>query len=355
MLASLCGCRHVMDTELYLPKDFRSDISLSMLNSSKVSRGDLENSMQFPLVPEQTNMHAYKLDPNKLEQDQIKYQAVFDRVRVEPGAYVKKGDLLIEFSSEDLNNRAKELKASVKEYEEEADYLKKMASADNSTDYSKQIRLAEKEIEYNKELLKEVEADIRSISIFAEEDGIVDFMDESVKKGIPAANIPLIRTRQVCEDYYISDESGKLKDLFKPGETYKVRASKREEELHVKCSNIEEVSKENTEGAYRINFKTIEPVEGDYGILYLVREGIRSDNVLFVNKEFVNKDESGDFVYVAGDDGLLEKKDVKLGEQVDDKYIILDGLKEKDTVYMPGNYTENTEEVIKGYDPEYVE
>ena len=339
MLSTLCGCEHIMDTELYLPNDFRSQLSPSMLYSAKVEKGKLETNMRFPLTSSATNAHSYIMEKKKLEENGLKYGAVFERINVAVGSYVKEGDLLVEFSSEDLDSRTKEVKAAIKEYEEEGAYLRKMAGADHSTDYSKQIKLADKQVEYNKELLKGIEKEYRSINIYAEEDGIVEYMNEDAQKGILVTNVPMIRTKQLSNSYYLSDETGKIKELFKTGETYNVSSSKLDDIMKVKCSKIEE----SQDGAGKVYFETVDPIEKDCGILYVELEGIKKDNVIYVNRDFVYNRSGDYFAYVAGDDGLLEMKKIQIGDQVAENFIILDGLKENDKVYKPGSWIETDE------------
>lgn len=343
ILASLCGCDQKVDTELYLPNDFRTQASPSMLNSAKVSKGNLETNMKYPLIPYFTNVQSYMIEKKRFEDNNLKYGAEFKRINVNVGSYVKKYDLLIEFSSEALDTRIKELKAAIKENEEEAAYLRKLSGADHSTDYSKEIKLADKQVEYNKELLKGVEKDYRSINIYAEEDGIVEYMDEDAQKGIAVINTPIIRTRQVCDTYYVEDETGKLKDFFKPGQTYDASASKLDDAFKLKCSKIEE-PEDGQAGFPKICFQTIEAVEADYGILYVEMNGVKKENVMHLNRDFVYKRNGVDCVFTAGEDGLLEKRTVKLGELVEDEYIILDGLKENERVYKPGSWAETNEE-----------
>jgi len=103
-----------------------------------------------------------------------------------------------------------------------------------------------------------------------------------------------------------------------------------------------------------LNYISFSPKDGETGTVYELRLGLddpaknlglklamtgdvdflikEKDNVLSVPTSFIKKDSKGDYVFI-GDSTKKNKKYIEISEEIDGKYIITNGLQEKDVIY----------------------
>ena len=284
-------------------------------SSEEISFGDLSSEFSLDVVAEDYRREEYFPALDEL---------TIDHCYVSKGDVVKKGDLLVSFKASDLTDKLKDLNKEAEDTRELIKHYEKLAAIEGHKAYSDEIGRLKQALEINSIKKSELENTLEDYNIRAEADGIVsdvwEYMDFSEQ--VSADN-------DIVTVIYGTDHYKTITDLdrdFKVGERF-------DAEFAGEVYTLELTDINDTPEGKELIFK---PIGGGSGLeaehLQLKVEGKVYKDVLYTKKKTVFEDNGKNYVYVLGEDGYKRACEVKIGDTVDDKVIIEDGLKKGDRV-----------------------
>lgn len=278
-----------------------------------VQKGDIQPELKLKLRAEGYNKITYDATSEDLQ---------LDTVYVSVGDKVEKGDLLVSFQSEKLQQSIDSYQEQYTQNELLAEHYSKLMQIDNTMDYSEDIAKLKQDMEVAKLYIEEAEEKLSRYQIVAKESGTITEMDSYLQNGTFVPGHRLIT--QVCG-------SGKYQaDLpvnyeFHAGEKYEATLGQITYELEVS----------------EINEKTVvfSPVSdmssvSEADILTMEIKQPALLNVVYVDAGAVEEENGAYFVYVQDEEGYREAVPVTIGEQVEGRIVITGGLSGGEKVTM---------------------
>lgn len=249
-----------------------------------------------------------------------------DKVYVEQGDLIKKGDILVSFKTNDMEETLLDLKSSLGQKELLLEHYGNLDGID-STDRSKlDIEQLKADIEADKLEIQEFEAKMTSYNIVAEERGMIfsisqEIAGQTVKKG--QAIVTVIYGDETFHTQTVDDYP------FEVGARY-------EAEYGAANYTIELISLEEENGTKNLVFKAI-TADGEYcsrDRLNLILKKEELHGVLAVPESSVVRVEDRTYVYLLDEKGFRDPVKVVCGQTVDGQTIIESGIKEGDRVVL---------------------
>jgi multidrug efflux pump subunit AcrA (membrane-fusion protein) len=305
--------------------------------------------------------------------------ASISSITVDIGDYVQEGDVLaladVESARSKLSELERQLELNNAIYEQQCDIyddkiselgLKKQAFADTGDSTSaaaveKEIQTEQENKSYDEQLhnyqiekldtqIDEQKELIQSGTLTARHAGFVTYVMDISESGEAAANQNVVVVSDE-DDIYIELTGISLKAYAYadyPVKYAKINGTDYDVEEYGYTTD-ELIFAQTTGNFPYVRLKTKNTVQltlGDVVPVYYCRNDRR--NVLVVGNDSLNKEGDKSFVYVQGEDGELERRDVELGASDDNYTEVLGGVDEGELVYyssdstVPVNYDEYT-------------
>ena len=339
LLVYICGvslllsaCSNVPEESLVPP----NDISIVPREYKKVTvkKGSFTNNIKIELKATDYTNKDYRYDAGDFEKYSSVYNLKFKRLLVDVGDYVKPGDKLIEFTSDEIDKKVEEVSTHINELSSSLEYLRKLSSVDKSANYASTIQDTENEIKLQKVILEETKSTLDDVALKADTEGVVYKLGEAIQNGVFTTNETIA---SVCLNKGIYTAETDIFDIdtyIKANQVYKARGNKGEE-YDVTCTKIE---KDASTGVTKLQFVMDQMTASASGgqFVNIVFDNIHLNDVLYVDSAvIVSSKTSGKFVYVLDPDGILRAVDIETAAVVDDVTVIQSGLKEGDEVVVP--------------------
>lgn len=284
--------------------------------TAEVRRGDLTPAISLTLRIRKLKYIDYSVTDGSLE---------VERVTVSVGDKVKKGDLLVSFFSEELQN-------TLDGYREKKDqdllliqHYTNLQKADKKQDYRDEIQDLRRGIRVTDMYIEETEKKIRENQIYAKKSGTITEMSPTLKSGTYEAGKALITEAYGSGAYQAETEE---KEDFSVGTTVsgkgergtcKFRLSKVERDKGGKrrliFDALSDMSAVAEDEAFTVQWKK-EPVK----------------NCLYVDRRAVHSENGREMVYREDETGYYDAVEVETGSLVGDYIVIRGGLSEGEKV-----------------------
>ena len=278
--------------------------------TTTVQKGTLTPELNFTLRMTKIKRIQYSVTDANLE---------LDRIAVSIGDKVKKGDLLVSFISEELENTL----AEYKEKKEQNDLLKKhyenLQKADKGADYRKELKDLKREQEVTQLYIEETEKKIEKNRIYAKRAGTITNVSSKLKEGTFRAGTSLVTETYGSGIYKAEvDESVELKK----GE--KIQASDGSFTCKLKVTEV----KRQDSGKQIVYFKPVSDmreVSEDTKLTVHWKKPPLKD-CIYVEKKAVSSWDGRHFVRLMDDQGYFQTAEVSLGQEEGEFIIITSGL-----------------------------
>ncbi len=281
----------------------------------EVMQGDLNPQFTLRLQAEGYKKTNYSLSNETLE---------IDKVYVSVGEKVTKGELLISFMS-------KEIQETIEDYQEQCSqkelliaHYTNLMKIDPDADYSGDIKMLQQDITVDKLYMEEAQNKLAGCQVMAEADGTITYISEYLLNGYYNPGETLMTevsgtgnyTSAIQKNYEfnVGDEFSAVSGVV----SYQVR-----------LSNVEQNTGDDGKVTQTLTFEPVSDMSSvsDADTLEVtVVQPILKD-VLYVESDAIQEDESGNYVYTVNESGYREAVWVTIGETVGEYTVITDGLK----------------------------
>lgn len=336
-LLTLAGCSQAEETAelLPIPKDTYQKTEYTLAD---VTKGDLEPVIKFNLRPLQMEQTYYSIDISDVE---------IEEINVSVGDHVSKGQVLVTFKSDEIRKNIIKYEADYKQAALLLEHYEKLAKVDTQDKIytgmrqkdidkiyeQKQESEANKKANYEVEIgklkddlaiaktyLEEEYARLASCRIVASEDGVITFVSKYLVGGNIEPGIRLLAEASGQNEYAVSTDDDYD---FQIGQIYTAKDDSQEYDVIV--TNI----KPNDEGGRFIIFEPTDAIidPTDAHVLELeISKGIWKDVISVDKKAVYQKEDGSAYVFLVTDEGFLMPKKVTIGELVDNRLIVKEGL-----------------------------
>ncbi len=304
------------EDKTYIPVTHSTDI---------VVKQDVNPTVSLFLTLSDYEENAYRIEKKtwlRLED----YKFTMDRLWVDNGHYVKAGDLLVSFKSEELE---KELESYEDKKEKDLlaiDHYKHLAEIDTSYNYQNEIDSLNQDIIVADAYIADINAIYDEINIRADSDGVISYINPYLYDNYIVVGDVLIKAYSSSENYFAETEE----DIdIKEGDVFSLENDMTRYEFAVS-----EVTSEGQKT--KIIF---EPEENSKSVISeknitLTIQKPKLSGVLCVKASAVFEENGHNYVYLYNEDGLREAREVTVGDYVDDMVVIESGLSEGDEVEL---------------------
>lgn len=271
----------------------------------EVQKGDLEPELTLKLRAE-----GYE----KITYDATNAELKLDKVHVKVGDRVSKGDLLVSFESESLQQTIDSYGEQCSNNQLLIDHYTRLMQIDSSLDYSEDIDSLRQDMEVAQLYVEEAQEKLARYQIVAEADGTITGMDNSLRNGAFEPGRKLITQVSGTGKYETERPEGYD---FAVGERYTANVGAVSYEIQVEeisdsliifspVSDMTSVSEADT-----LELKVKKPVV---------------ENVVYVDSTAIHEVDDSFYVYVMDDEGYREAVFVTVGDRVAEYTIITGGL-----------------------------
>lgn len=273
--------------------------------TTEVQRGDLEPELKLKLREEGYEKVLYDATNGELQ---------LDMVHVSVGDKVKKGDVLVSFESESIQETIDTYEEQKSQNQLLIDHYTRLMQIDGTVDYSSDISMLQKDIEVASLYIAEAQEKLSRYQIIAQDDGTITEMNSSLQNGIFVPGHKLIT--EVCGtgNYQAERPDGYE---FQIGETFTAEAGINSYEL-----KVAEVTKDTIIFTPISDMSTI---TAGSNLSMTVKRPVLADAVYVKAAAVLDIDESY-FVYVQNENGYRKAVSVTIGERVGEYRIITSGL-----------------------------
>lgn len=337
VLASGCGKNeNIIKSHVTVP-----EYSKNVYDAVDVTIGDLTPEITLKL----------KADKYRL----VKYYPLYDEMEVEKvyvtkGEHVKKGQRLISYKSGDINDRISEYQDQLDEHMlmlEHYNKLKDMADKNSRemTDkkekenyifkrdqFDVDIQMINESIALDNLYIQELQAQLSSYSVYAEDSGIVYDLTEGLESTKVNTDKSIVAVTYGNDSFiYLSNETEEL-DL-EIGQIYKGIDGK--DEYDIQLAHIENDIDDNGNALKKYIFEA--PNNSDFSYadeMTLTLKMPTLKNVIYIPTKCIQDLNDQLFVYLLDENGYRSVAYITVGEKIDDQTVILSGLKEGDRVVI---------------------
>lgn len=270
-----------------------------------VQKGDLSRSLQLTL-------HAQGYE--QISYDATNEELKLEKVYVSVGDTVKKGDLLVSFQSDEIQEIIDTYSDQYEQNRLLAEHYRKLMQIDPEADYTEDLALLQDDMRVEQLYVTEAKERLAEYRIRAKKDGTITAMSEYLAAGVYVAGKNQITETCGTGNYTAEPPKGYT---FQKGDTVTVKKD------GVSCRlKVKSVSKK------KIVFA---PADGSRAFagekkLTLVVHRRKLKGAVYVENRAVHEKDGKRFVYVVGDDGYRDAAEVRVGEQVGTYVVIKSGL-----------------------------
>ena len=285
----------------------------------EVKRGDLNPSVTLTL-----NIEGFE----QIQYSETNPELALDKVYVSVGDRVEKGDILVSFRSDSLQQAIAEYEDEKKQNQLLAEHYQKLMGIDASADYRSDIALLQEDILVANLYIEEAKKKLEDYQIVAKESGTITKISEYLRDGYFMPGRDLLT--QVCGTGNYS-ASTKSTEAFTVGETYTAVSGVASYELRL--TDITD------------QVLTFEPISDMSSLseadeLVLTVEKPKLKDVLYVDSDAIesvggeeDKPETY-YVFRVKENGYREAVPVTVGDRVNEYIVITQGLNEGERVTL---------------------
>lgn len=271
----------------------------------EVMRGDFTPQLTLTLQGENFEKINYGMMNEELELEQL---------NVKVGDKVKKGDVLVKFKSDSINEK-------LKEYEEQrelnrllVEHYSNLMKLDDSVDYSEDISMLQEDIRICDLYIEEFKDKLKDYKIIAKRKGTITYISEYLQNGYykPGKNL----VSQVCGSgkYTVATTEA---DEFEVGKKYMAKCLELDYEMELVKSS---------EGV--LIFKPTSDVSSltEEDRLDITINKPTISNAVYVDSKAVWELDGNYYVYLLDEKGYRDVRQIKIGESFNGYTIITEGL-----------------------------
>ena len=320
----LSGCTNQSNEELVPPQD--KSYTPVIHNTDYVIKQDVTPSAELKLSLLDYEETGYRISQSEWNRINGQYMLTVDKVWVKAGDEIKAGELLISFSSKELDDKLKSYEDKKAEDLLAIDHYNRLAGIDTSYDYKSDIELLNQDITIADAYISDINSLYDEINIKATSDGIVSFVSPYLSDGYIITGEVLIKASSNSKEYVCET----TEDLgLNVGDVFNVENDMTAYELCIKDIVFDEAKT-------KIYF---EPLPGSESVLSeknltLIIKKQEIKGALCVKSQAVFEEDGHYFAYRYKEDGLREAVEVTIGDYVDDYVVITSGLSEDDEVEL---------------------
>lgn len=271
----------------------------------EVMRGDFTPKLTLTLQAENYEKINYGMMNEELELEQLK---------VKVGDKVKKGDILVEFKSDSINEKLKKYEEQRESNRLLVEHYSNLMKVDESSDYSEDISMLKEDIRVCDLYIEEAKEKLKDYKIIAKRKGTITYISDYLQNGYykPGENL----LSQVCGSgkYTVSTMEA---DEFEVGRMYTASCEEIDYEMELE---------ENADGM--LIFKPISDTssltEEDKLTITINKPVIT--NAVYVDSKTVWESEGNYYVYMLDENGYRDVRQVKVGDSFNGYTIITEGL-----------------------------
>ena len=273
--------------------------------TTEVQKGDLEPEVILKLRAE-----GYE----KITYDAASEELQLDTVCVSVGDRVEKGDVLVSFQSESIQEIIDTHEEQCRQNQLLLEHYTRLMQIDNTLDYSLDISQLQKEIEIASLYVEEAKEKLSRYQLIAEASGTIVEMNNYLQNGIFEPGRKLIT--EVCSSGNYQTERPEGYE-FQVGEIYTTESEAISYELQ-----ITEITED------KIIFTPVSDMSAvsESDVLSMtIKKPVLTD-VIYVNAAAVREAQGAYFVYVQNENGYREAVPVTIGTRVGEYQVITSGL-----------------------------
>lgn len=303
MVLSLCSGCGQQKTEVVqiMPETYEKRIHSTV----EVMKGDLSWDYTLTLQAEGYRRITYDVTNSELQ---------LDKVYVSTGDKVKKGDLLISFQSESLQETIEGYKEQMDQMQLLANHYRNLMKIDGNLDYEEDVKMLEEDIYILSLYLEEAKAKMESYQIKAEDSGTIVGVNEYLMNGYfnPGRN----QITQICGTGNYTATTTET-DCFTVGEIYTATLSNIDYELELRSIQGETLLFTPVSDMSAVS-------DGDKLKMNVQMPLI--EDVVYVDKDAIEQIDDSYVVHIVDEQGYLEAQFVSIGQKAGDYLIITQGL-----------------------------
>lgn len=344
----LTGCRGMAALDALVPV---RELTYNRVekNTAVVVKGDITPVFDKTLELSGYEETRYRENNEEFEALEDAYKLTLKAVNCQVGKQVKKGEVLVSFSSAELDREINERKEERRLKELELEHIEKLAELDKASDYSGQLAAARQNIKVCDLYIQDINSKYDEINIVCEKDGVVRYINPELAMGRVVTGTDLIIVSQ-DDGYYkaaiedtVSFDTTRTYIAGNGAVGYELKVMDNaivdnDEEAEIDKSGEpaseagDNASEEMTGDGENADMRIVcfEPIDAEGKILEnsirLTTELNTVKNVCYVDKESIISTDNGDYVYVVNEDEKRRAVRVKTGDVVGDYCIILSGL-----------------------------
>ena len=323
----LAGCGQADEKELVPPAGI--DFKMSEKETVTAVKGDKTFAFEHEINLAGYEEIRYKISKEKMNEMETVYDMKPDSINAVLGDHVKAGQVLISFSSKELDDQLRQSRQNKELSGLNLDHIRRLAEMNPDRDYTEQIKVLENENRVADLYIRDIQSVYSQFNVIAEKDGVISMMSSALSQGSVVANDELFKIVN-GDGYYEMDlgsggkTAGVSAEDFVPGDRYTVRddMSKAEYEFEVIAP-----PEGREEEKSRVFFKPAEDTGEFLGeTLKVIGDTITIKNICYVDRKTLIESEEGEFVFVKCEDGSYKAVKVVTGDVIGDDVIIKEGL-----------------------------
>lgn len=272
---------------------------------TEVVKGNLQPEITLKLKMDGTQRIYY---------DAVSEDLQLDKVYVSIGDKVEKGDILVSFQSDSLQQKIADYQEQCQQKELLVEHYTRLMEIDESLNYSSDIQMLRDDIAVAKLYIEEAEQKLAGYQIVAKEPGTITAIDEYLASGyfVPGKNL----ITEVCGSGNYSVNIPENYE-FVIGDVYTATVGVVSYDMRVADITEQKVVFEPISDMSAV-------MEADDLIMVIKRPELF--DVVYVEAAAVHEGENGCFVYVLDEEGYRNAVGVTTGDKVDNYYVITEGL-----------------------------
>lgn len=307
-LCLLCtGCGRQENTDFTVS---RQPYEKLVYATDTAARGDLEPTISLKLRTD-----GYE----RIDYDSLETDLELEKVHVSVGDHVKKGDMLVSFQCDSIQQAIADYKEKITENRLLISHYEKLMHINPQLDYKEDIASLKKDVQVAELYLEENEKQLEGYQIKAKRDGTIIKMNDRLADGVYEAGRALITQASGSGKY----QADRPKDYtFHTGEIYDAM---QDAVRYPVC--VEKITKEY------IIFKPQTVMDGvsEQDVLTITISLPRLTDVVYVPAAAVHYEEDSDekefyFVYVLDENGYRDAVRIQTGGKVGEYMVVKTGL-----------------------------
>ena len=347
LLFVLAGCEKKVTDSLIPAGDVVYDGPA--VSVSEVKRGDLKPVFEKTISLVNSDEDTYRLTENEFTRLIENYDIGVGEVKVVVGDRVKAGDVLVTLQSKTLDDQLKAYQKQRAEDILKLEHYRNMVAIDPNLDMTNEIESVKDDIAIANISIEEINKTYNELSIVAESDGMVSYIDSSVQDGYLALGSPLIKIFKGAGIYVFQPDIVDMGEgglQFKPGDVYTGVTFLEKYDIEVmdpaeakaylnSASPTDALavtsSPTDASAVYKPGDDVYFKLLGDDDVvpsqsLILTYEQPEIKDAVYVEKNAVIKAEDGNYVFVKTENEDFKAVRVTVGGRVGDYLVIREGL-----------------------------